>query len=85
MTNQTSPQQQASRAVLAARGPMRPAKIEKAANPRQAIRRLIPYLARYKAALALVLALILLTTALDLLAPYLRNCWRRADFSISCI
>ncbi len=71
MTNQTSTQQQASRAVLAARGPMRPAKIEKAANPRQAIRRLIPYLARYKAALALVLALILLTTALDLLGPYL--------------
>lgn len=71
MTNQTSTQQQASRAVLAARGPMRPSKIEKAADSRKAIRRLIPYLAKYKAALALVLALILLTTALDLLGPYL--------------
>ncbi|PWH12616.1 MAG: multidrug ABC transporter ATP-binding protein [Anaerolineae bacterium] len=71
MTTQTSTQQQASRALLAARGPMRPTKIEKAADPRKAIRRLIPYLAKYQAALALVLLLILLTTALDLLGPYL--------------
>lgn len=70
MTNHTSPQQQV-RANLANRGAMRQAKIEKASDPRRAILRLIPYLAKYKAALALVLALILLTTALDLLGPYL--------------
>ncbi len=70
MTNQTSSQQQV-RANLANRGAMRQAKIEKASDPRRAILRLIPYLAKYKAALALVLALILLTTALDLLGPYL--------------
>ena len=71
MTNQTSTQQQASRAALAARGPMRPSKIEKASDPRKALVRLIPYLSRYKAAIALVGTLILVTTGLDLLGPYL--------------
>lgn len=71
MTNQTSSQQQASRAVLAARGPMRPAKIEKAADPRRALVRLIPYLSHYRAAILLVLVMIFITTALDLLGPYL--------------
>jgi ATP-binding cassette subfamily B multidrug efflux pump len=71
MTNQSSTQQQASRAVLAARGPNQPAKIEKAADPRRALTRLIPYLSHYRAAIILVLILILVTTALDLLGPYL--------------
>jgi ATP-binding cassette subfamily B protein len=71
MTQQSSTQQQAAQAVLAARSPMRPAKIEKAADPRRAIFRLWPYLAKYKKLLILVLILILLSTALDLLGPYL--------------
>lgn len=50
---------------------MRPAKIEKATDPRRAIFRLWPYLTRYKKSLILVLILILATTALDLLGPYL--------------
>ena len=71
MTQQSSTQQQASQAVLAARGPLRQAKIEKAADPRRALARLIPYLSHYKAALILVGVLILVTTSLDLLGPYL--------------
>ncbi len=71
MTNQTASQQQASRAALAARGPMRPSKIEKASDPRKALARLIPYLSHYRAAITLVLILILVTTGLDLLGPYL--------------
>ena len=71
MANQTSSQQQASRAALAARGPLRPSKIEKASDPRKALIRLIPYLSHYRAAIILVFSLILVTTALDLLGPYL--------------
>ena len=50
---------------------MRPQKIEKAADPRKALTRLIPYLSHYRAAITLVLILILVTTGLDLLGPYL--------------
>jgi ATP-binding cassette subfamily B protein len=50
---------------------MRPAKIEKAADPRRALARLIPYLSHYRLAISLVLGMILITTCLDLLGPYL--------------
>ncbi|MDX9990955.1 MAG: ABC transporter ATP-binding protein [Anaerolineales bacterium] len=70
MSQQTSAQQQA-RAVIAARGPIRPTPIEKAANPRHTLARLLPYLAPYKARLLLVAVLILAITFLDLLGPYL--------------
>jgi len=50
---------------------MRPSKIEKAADPRKALARLIPYLSHYRLAITLVFVLILVTTGLDLLGPYL--------------
>ncbi len=46
-------------------------RIEKAQNPRQALARLLPYLLPFKAALALVLGLVLAYTLLGLLGPYL--------------
>ena len=70
MSQQTPSQQQAS-AVIAVRAPMRPTKIEKAANPRRALTRLLPYLGPYKIKLILVAGLILSITFLDLLGPYL--------------
>lgn len=70
MSQQTPSQQQAS-AVIAVRAPMRPTKIEKAANPRRALTRLLPYLGPYKIKLVLVAGLILSITFLDLLGPYL--------------
>ncbi len=69
--SQQTPSQQQARAVIAVRGPMRPTKIEKAANPRRALSRLIPYLGPYKLKLVLVAGLILSITFLDLFGPYL--------------
>ncbi len=48
-----------------------PGKIEKARNPRQAVTRLIPYLAPYRLPLTGVLVLVLLYTVLGLVGPYL--------------
>lgn len=59
------------RARMASRGPARPGKIEKARDPRQALRRLVRYLSPYKAALVLVVGLVLFYTLLGLLEPYL--------------
>jgi ATP-binding cassette subfamily B protein len=56
---------------MASRGPARPGKIEKARDPRQALRRLVRYLSPYKAALVLVVGLVLFYTLLGLLEPYL--------------
>jgi ABC-type multidrug transport system, ATPase and permease components len=53
------------------RRPGRPRKIEKARDPRLALRRLVRYLAPYKASLALVGALIVLYSLLGLAGPYL--------------
>lgn len=70
---QTASEPQAGdyRARMLRRGPGRPGKIEKAANPRRALLRLLPYLSAYKAVLLVVFLLILVATALGLLGPYL--------------
>jgi ATP-binding cassette, subfamily B, multidrug efflux pump len=54
--------------------PIRPGhigKIEKAADARGALRRLLPYLRPFRAGVALVLALVVLYTCLSLIGPYL--------------
>ncbi len=56
---------------LVRRGPGRPATIEKAQNPRQAMLRLLFYLKPYKLAMGLVLSMVLIYTLLGLLGPYL--------------
>jgi ATP-binding cassette, subfamily B, multidrug efflux pump len=53
------------------RGPGHPGTIEQARNPRQALARLLPYLGPYRPTLALVLILVLISTALGLAGPYL--------------
>jgi ATP-binding cassette, subfamily B, multidrug efflux pump len=52
-------------------GPAMPGRIEKARAPRRALVRLLPYLSPYKTALAFVLGLLLISTALGLVGPYL--------------
>lgn len=59
------------RSRMQTRGPGQPARIEKAHNPRQALLRLLPYLAPYKAQLSLVLAIVVIYTLLGLMGPYL--------------
>jgi ATP-binding cassette subfamily B multidrug efflux pump len=53
------------------RGPAIPGRIEKARDARRALIRLIPYLGPYKAILIAVLVLVLVSTALGLVGPYL--------------
>ncbi len=67
----TEPQAGDYRARMLRRGPGRPGKIEKAANPRRALLRLLPYLSAYRAVLMVVFVLILVSTGLGLLGPYL--------------
>ncbi len=52
-------------------GPGRPAVIEKAKDPRNALSRLMPYLSPFKAALAMVFGFVLIYTVLGLIGPYL--------------
>lgn len=59
------------RASLQARHPMAIGKIEKARDARHALARLLPYLRPFRVALTIVLACVLLYTALGLLGPYL--------------
>jgi ATP-binding cassette subfamily B protein len=49
----------------------RPAKIEKARDPRRALARLVPYLTAFKAGLILVMGFVLIYTSLGLVGPYL--------------
>jgi ATP-binding cassette, subfamily B, multidrug efflux pump len=73
MTNSTSQTQGTAniRAVMQPRGPRSIGRIEKARDPRGAMRRLAPYLAHSPLRLALVLIAILIYTALGILGPYL--------------
>jgi ATP-binding cassette, subfamily B, multidrug efflux pump len=72
MANQTvTPSVSDIRTQFQRRGPGRPAKIEKAQNPRQALARLLPYLKPFKLAIGLVLFFVVLYTLLGLVAPYL--------------
>jgi ATP-binding cassette subfamily B multidrug efflux pump len=59
------------RSRLLGRGPAQPGRIEKARNPSYALRRLIPYLGRYRSALLLVLVFVIISTLLGLIGPYL--------------
>ncbi len=61
-------------AIRASMGPRRPAavgKIEKAADPRGALARLLPYLRPFKLAMVFVLLCVLIYTVLGLIGPYL--------------
>jgi ATP-binding cassette subfamily B multidrug efflux pump len=73
MTNQTSSGQTDTdiRAQMIRRGPGMPGKIEKARDPRSALRRLVPYLTAFKSTLVVVLVLVLIATGLGLIGPYL--------------
>jgi ATP-binding cassette subfamily B multidrug efflux pump len=73
MTNQQSSghDERDYRTRMLRRGPAMPGTIEKARAPRRALVRLVPYLGPYKAILALVLIIVLISTGLGLLGPYL--------------
>ncbi|HEX7542347.1 MAG TPA: ABC transporter ATP-binding protein [Anaerolineales bacterium] len=73
MANQTSERSSGSdfRTRMVGRGPARPGKIEKARDPRRALRRLVPYLGPYKTAMVVVLGFVLVSTVLGLIGPYL--------------
>jgi ATP-binding cassette, subfamily B, multidrug efflux pump len=59
------------RAVMQPRGPRTIGRIEKARDPRSALRRLLPYLGRSPFLLALAFAFVLIYTVLGILGPYL--------------
>ncbi len=73
MANQTSERPSGSdfRTRMVGRGPAQPGKIEKARDPRRALRRLVPYLGPYKTAMIVVLGFVLVSTVLGLIGPYL--------------
>jgi ATP-binding cassette subfamily B protein len=72
MTQQTpGPSGNEVRARMQFRGPAGAARIEKARNPREAIGRLLRYLAPYRLALSGVLVLVIIYTLLGLIGPYL--------------
>jgi ATP-binding cassette subfamily B multidrug efflux pump len=59
------------RTRLSARGPGRPARFEKAQNPRRALIRLLGYLKNFKLTMLLVLVFVVIYTLVGLLGPYL--------------
>ena len=73
MANQTSERPSGGdfRTRMVGRGPAQPGKIEKARDPRRALRRLLPYLGPYKTAMVVVLGFVLISTVLGLIGPYL--------------
>ena len=72
MTYQPANQSTAElRSALSSRGPRRPARLEKAKNPRYASVRLLNYLKPFKWALILIFIFVLIYTVLGLLGPYL--------------
>jgi len=67
MSFQASP----DRTRVLRRGPGHPGKIEKASDPRRALFRLLPYLGPYKTGMMVVLTVVLVSTVLGLIGPYL--------------
>jgi len=59
------------RAVMQPRGPRNIGRIEKARDPRSALRRLLPYLGRSPVMLVMAFVSVLIYTALGILGPYL--------------
>jgi ATP-binding cassette subfamily B protein len=68
---ESSSQRSDYRTRLLRGGGQRPARFEKARDPRRSLRRLAAYLLPYKATLALVVAMIIGYSLLDLVGPYL--------------
>jgi ATP-binding cassette subfamily B multidrug efflux pump len=60
-----------ARASIQGRRPAQVGKIEKARNPRRALLRLAAYLGHYKWAMGMVLVMVVISTLLGLLGPYL--------------
>ena len=82
MTAQMAPgHAQPDRARMLRRGPGVPGTIEKARNPRGTLMRLVPYLRHHAAVLTVVLVLVLLSTLLGLIGPYLMG--RAVDVTVS--
>jgi ATP-binding cassette subfamily B multidrug efflux pump len=73
MTSQTTSTSSASdyRSRMMRRGPSALGRIEKARDPRRAMRRLLSYLDPHKRTLVVVLLLVLISTVLGLIGPYL--------------
>src|SRR5262249_45442203 len=71
MTYQASAQTTSNVRASMQRGPAMPGKIEKAEAPKQALARLLPYLAPHRLGLAGVLLLVIIYTVLGLFGPYL--------------
>lgn len=73
MTNPTPSQShdERPRMGMAGRGPIRFGKIEKAHDPRRALKRLLPYLGPFRAQLILVFVFVAIYTVLGLVGPYL--------------
>lgn len=69
--NQSVPINERPRMGMGRGGPGRPAKIEKAHDPRRALARLAPYLYAYKFGLLLVIIFVITYTLLGLVGPYL--------------
>ncbi len=67
----SAPGTAAIRAVMQPRGPRTIGRIEKARDPRSALRRLLPYLGRSPFLLVLAFVSVLIYTALGILGPYL--------------
>ncbi len=70
-SSSSAPDTAAIRAVLQPRGPRSIGRIEKARDPRSALRRLLPYLGRSPLLLGTAFVSILIYTALGILGPYL--------------
>ncbi len=80
MAYETTPSIQDVRTSFQRRA-VRPARFEKASDPRRAMRRLFGYLAPFKGALAVIVCLVLLQSLLGLIGPYLLG--RAIDRSIA--
>ncbi len=61
------------RVAMLQRRPADPGKIEKAKDPRNAIQRLVAYLAPFKLQLVIVFGLVIIYTLLGLAGPYLMS------------
>lgn len=71
MTQPSAPSSDSGRGQMLRRGPMHIGKIEQARDPRRSLRRLVPYFGRHRLLLGIVFALIVVSTLLGLVGPYL--------------
>lgn len=71
MTQSSAPSSDSGRGQMLRRGPMQMSKIEQARDPRRSLRRLVPYFGEHRLLLTTVFALIVVSTLLGLVGPYL--------------